>query len=330
MNDCFKSLFVQLQLPCPNCHKDQSCPSTSNHRHRKSSSESSNAGKNIRIVTQLTVPPAKISSARIEQQPRHYASGECSWRDLDFINPPDIVISSTGDNLLDSSEKRQGIVVPLTPAVHQTPPGHPGDIESPESAVPLEEFGVRRGQISPECPSPSSPFTNSSVGSSPIGYRSNRPHPRSPQLFNRPLERHLAGRGVLLDWRWHALCRGIEYSPFSKYSITIEELKAIASYSGIEFTPGDILLVRTGWMAEFITLTDVQKEVVYKSDVGECCGVENSEDSTEWHRDMGFRAVITDSRKYEVWPPPLPPERALSEVHRLQCLRIWLLLLICV
>jgi hypothetical protein len=120
---------------------------------------------------------------------------------------------------------------------------------------------------------------------------------------------------VLLDWRWHALCRGIEYSPFQKYSITLEELKAIAAYSDIEFSPGDILLIRTGWTAEFITLTDLQKDILYKSEVGACCGVESRDGAEEWHRSMGFRAVVTDSRKYEAWPPPLPPERPLSEVR---------------
>lgn len=314
MNARFKSLFVQLQLPCPDCRKFQTSPN-SNHRRRKSSCDSDHAGKNIRIVTELTVPPAKISSVRIEQRPRYYASGEFTWKDLDSFDALDD--AATGGVHPVSSDTKQGIVVPLTPAV-ETPLSHPGDpLDTPDSAIPLEEFGVRRGQIPSECSSESSsPVSafNSSVHSSPIDVRHNRPQPGSPQLFSRVVQRPLAGRGVLLDWRWHALCRGIEYSPFEMYSITLEELKAIAAYSNIEFAPGDILLIRTGWTAEFVTLTDLQKDVLYKSEVGACCGVESGDAAEEWHRSMGFSAVVTDSRKYEAWPPPLPPGRPLSEV----------------
>jgi len=325
MNERFKSLFVQLQLQCSNCNNEQSCFSASSQRRRTSSSGSIHVGRNIKVVTKLALPPtiqhvspAKATTTGIEEPGKYIAAGGFAWKAVDSSVPLDV--SSNEDDIAPSI--RQGIDVPLSSAVESSYRFPRDYSESPETTVTLEVFGAIRGQTSSPCSSanssPMSPLNIIGRNYGPFHLQPNQPQWERSEFFHRTTERHVVGRGVLLDWRWHALCRGIEYSPFETYSITLEELKAIAAYSNIRFMPGDVLLLRTGWTAVFITLSDPQKDAIRKREVRECCGVESSSAAAEWHQAMRFKAVVTDASKYEAWPPPLPPEMPLSEVRRAQ------------
>ena len=61
----------------------------------------------------------------------------------------------------------------------------------------------------------------------------------------------IAGRGILLDWvRWFEKKNpGKEVpAPYTRYAISISDLEEVAKFQGTEFKPGDILLVRTGFV----------------------------------------------------------------------------------
>ena len=58
----------------------------------------------------------------------------------------------------------------------------------------------------------------------------------------------MVGRGVLLDYASWAKEKGIEYSAASKHLISEKDLDQIAAAQGTTMLPGDILLVRTGWI----------------------------------------------------------------------------------
>jgi kynurenine formamidase len=124
----------------------------------------------------------------------------------------------------------------------------------------------------------------------------------------------IAGRGVLLDWRRYAIANSIEYSPFERYPITLAELQLVAKQQQVEFQPGDILLIRTGWTEEYNKL-DVQTKLQLPGrEVRASCGVQASREMIEWHWDNAFSAVASDTVAYEVWPSPREIGVAIHEV----------------
>ncbi len=115
--------------------------------------------------------------------------------------------------------------------------------------------------------------------------------------------RGIAGRAVLLDWRSWALRQGIVYSPFSTYPVPLSDLKAVAAEQDVQFLPGDILLIRSGWIEEYNKLGDKEKIDLAQREVRAFVGVEDSREMLEWHWEMQFAAVAGDTNAYESWPP---------------------------
>jgi kynurenine formamidase len=62
--------------------------------------------------------------------------------------------------------------------------------------------------------------------------------------------RGIVGRGVLLDLAPRLHARGFDYDAASP--ITVDDLEAARRDQGVELRAGDILLVRTGWMAHYL------------------------------------------------------------------------------
>lgn len=115
--------------------------------------------------------------------------------------------------------------------------------------------------------------------------------------------RGIAGRGVLLDWRSHAIRKGIQYSPLSFHAIPLTELQEVAAAEGIDFRPGDILFIRSGWTEEYQKLTASEQIQLASREKRTFVGVETSKDMMKWHWDQQFAAVAGDTYAYEAWPP---------------------------
>ncbi|KAJ5604594.1 hypothetical protein N7510_009748 [Penicillium lagena] len=111
----------------------------------------------------------------------------------------------------------------------------------------------------------------------------------------------LAGRGVLIDYVSYAKRRGIEVNHFSGHAISVEDVLAIAEEQGVEFRTGDVLFLRTGYVAAYKTLDAEGRERV--SNVREWCGLGQSRGTTEWLWKRQFAAVVSDSPGFEVRPP---------------------------
>jgi kynurenine formamidase len=64
----------------------------------------------------------------------------------------------------------------------------------------------------------------------------------------------IVGRGVLLDvGRWSARS-GRDLDPMSGAEITVSDLSDVAADQGVDLEPGDILCLRTGWIASYRAL----------------------------------------------------------------------------
>jgi kynurenine formamidase len=77
--------------------------------------------------------------------------------------------------------------------------------------------------------------------------------------------RGLVGRGVLLDvGRWLAR-QGRAFDYRTSSGITVEDLEATRQAQGVTFEPGDLLLVRTGWLAFYLEQPQVWRDAIART-----------------------------------------------------------------
>ncbi|MCJ1254541.1 hypothetical protein MMC24_002356 [Lignoscripta atroalba] len=114
-------------------------------------------------------------------------------------------------------------------------------------------------------------------------------------------EKGIVGRGILLDYHTWRLKQDIPYHPFKTGSIPLEHLKATAHAQGTEVKFGDILIIRSGYIATFNELSKNETEAHAKVVPPLLSGVEQSEEILEWIWG-NFSAVAGDQPSFECWP----------------------------
>ncbi|KIW45302.1 uncharacterized protein PV06_03700 [Exophiala oligosperma] len=120
----------------------------------------------------------------------------------------------------------------------------------------------------------------------------------------------ICGRGVLLDFVRYADRKGLEYSTFGDFAISLSVLLEIATEQRVEFKRGDILFVRIGVTREWDTrMTATQKQEYAESQNPRHSGVQGTEEMLRWLWDTGFSAVASDAISFEVYPPKESYER---------------------
>lgn len=115
--------------------------------------------------------------------------------------------------------------------------------------------------------------------------------------------RGIAGRAVLLDYGRWALKNNPEFDPFKRIEITVQELEQVAEAQGVTFEPADILLVRTGWMAQYERYGEEVKNHIDDKENPSCAGVKACEETFRWIWDHHFAAVGSDNFPFEAFPP---------------------------
>jgi len=113
----------------------------------------------------------------------------------------------------------------------------------------------------------------------------------------------LVGRGVLLDI---ARARGVD-AIVDTHAITGDDLDAACELAKVEVQPGDVLLLRTGKMTQFLA----GDKLGYAGMEPGCCGP--SLQSVRWFREHDVAAVATDNYHFEVFPSER--EDAVLPIH---------------
>lgn len=90
----------------------------------------------------------------------------------------------------------------------------------------------------------------------------------------------LVARGVLIDYKAYADENGIEYDPFTNHEITTDEIEAIAKKQGVQFKPGDVLVIRSGFTEALEGLSAEEQKV--KLGTHRYCGVRSHPDTAKW------------------------------------------------
>lgn len=117
----------------------------------------------------------------------------------------------------------------------------------------------------------------------------------------------LVGRGVLIDYKRYAdetNADGKKWSPVDGHRIMVADLEAAATYQGVEFRPGDILIVRTGYT---VIMENPSPDDLEKLDFGnpsqlKLTGVHGDEETARWVWNHRFAAVASDSPAFEAVP----------------------------
>ncbi|KAI0399644.1 putative cyclase-domain-containing protein [Xylaria palmicola] len=139
----------------------------------------------------------------------------------------------------------------------------------------------------------------------------------------------LVARGVLIDFKaWvekKAQAEGKTgddaiVHPFDGHRITVAEIETIAKDQGVEFRPGDVLIVRTG-MTE--CLQAPTPEDFAKLQNQKISGVHGTKETVKWLWNKHFSAVAGDAWAFEALPP-VKEDGSLASVEEL-VLHPWLL-----
>ncbi len=113
--------------------------------------------------------------------------------------------------------------------------------------------------------------------------------------------RGIVGRAVLIDYQRWATAQGIRYSPGDRHEITVEALQAAAQAQRVQFQPGDILLVRSGWIAWYLGLEQSEREALATTP-HTAVGLAQGEEMLRFLWDQHFAAVAGDMIAFEAYP----------------------------
>jgi len=113
----------------------------------------------------------------------------------------------------------------------------------------------------------------------------------------------LVGRCVLADLARHFAATGRAYDPHGSDIITVDELMACLAAQGAGLQPGDILLLRTGWVANLLDAPD-QATRNARIDPWQFSGMDGSEAMWKFVWDNRLAAVAADNVAVERTPRP--------------------------
>ncbi|ORY17182.1 hypothetical protein BCR34DRAFT_62979 [Clohesyomyces aquaticus] len=123
----------------------------------------------------------------------------------------------------------------------------------------------------------------------------------------------IVGRGVLVDWlRWYEHKHGNPPSPVSRHGITVEELEETLKWQGTSTRPGDILIIRSGYVRWHNNASTAERKSGTQ-DNSVAIGMQGDEKSVRWLYDHHFAAVAGDTVAFEAWPPILDEGYCLHE-----------------
>lgn len=113
--------------------------------------------------------------------------------------------------------------------------------------------------------------------------------------------RGIATRGVLADVaRWRGQ-QGRALTPNTPDPIEPSDVTGALAAQGVEVESGDVLLIRTGWMAWYRTLDPDGRRKAAEEFAA--CGLRPGEDTARTLWNLRIAAVAADNPALEVWPP---------------------------
>lgn len=136
--------------------------------------------------------------------------------------------------------------------------------------------------------------------------------------IDRAARRGIITRGVLVDVAAYLAGRGTPLDPTARFPIGLELIEDALAWEHAAVRDGDVLLVRTSWLAWYFALDRDGRERLagtLHNDPGglDCPGLDPAESTAAWLWDHRVAAVVADNPALEV----LKVEPAAGYLHRL-------------
>lgn len=110
-------------------------------------------------------------------------------------------------------------------------------------------------------------------------------------------QRGIAGRGLLIDVGAYREAVGRPIDQTRNEQIPVEDLDATLEWQGSSIRPGDIIMIRTGWLRH-VRQASARLDGVLRSP-----GLRQSEDTAAWLWDHQVAVAASDNIALEAWPP---------------------------
>jgi len=123
----------------------------------------------------------------------------------------------------------------------------------------------------------------------------------------------IVGRGVLLDVPRYLATQGREVDGGETVEFSVEDLEATREAAGITYEVGDIVLIRTGWIAWYENASQDVRAGLAEDSLAKLRtpGVVRGEDMARYIWDSHFAAVASDCPAFEAWPHALEVDKYL-------------------
>jgi kynurenine formamidase len=117
----------------------------------------------------------------------------------------------------------------------------------------------------------------------------------------------IIGRGVLLDAAGYMERRGSPLDATARFTMDGAFLEEVAKAENVRLEPGDIVLLRTGWLAWYKSLDEAGREALrgtlHPGAGGMACpGLDPSQTTAAWVWDRQFAAMAADNVALEALP----------------------------
>jgi len=109
-------------------------------------------------------------------------------------------------------------------------------------------------------------------------------------------QRGISGRGILLDVARYREHVGRPIAPMSNEQITVADLDGALAHQKTSLKEGDILLLRTGWIAAYRQGMHTSGEPVLSA------GLAQNEEIAAWLWDSKIAVIAADNLAVEAWP----------------------------
>jgi kynurenine formamidase len=115
-------------------------------------------------------------------------------------------------------------------------------------------------------------------------------------------ERGIAGRAVLIDIDAALGGAGVGFDPASSRTITVGELDAARAAAGVEWQPGDVLLLHTGFLGWHVRQEAGVRAAMAERGALRNVGLAHDEEMARYLWNAHVAAVVSDNPSVEVWP----------------------------
>ncbi|MBI3300758.1 MAG: cyclase family protein [Deltaproteobacteria bacterium] len=127
----------------------------------------------------------------------------------------------------------------------------------------------------------------------------------------------IIGRGVLLDAAGYMERKGTPLEATKKFAMDGVFLEQVAQAENVKLEPGDVVLLRTGWLTWYKGLDEARREALrgtlHPGEGGMACpGLDPSQATAAWVWDQQIAAMAADNVALEA----LPVEAAVGFQHR--------------